>query len=141
VGQRAKEAVDGEREGLLGILVGEHEPAAADDDLLAWRQEIHVVGLDLEPVLGALHRHGRVPRQELGHQALVVGREVLHDHERHAEVARHAREQLLERLQAPGGGPHAHDSNGIQVLGHRSDEAPCVRMKMRWTSARGDERW
>ena len=45
--------------------------------------EIDVVGLDEHPVLDEVDRQLGVPSEELVHQALEVGREVLDDDERH----------------------------------------------------------
>jgi hypothetical protein len=58
-----------------------------------------VVGLDDLSVRGERNGHFRVAREQLGHERLEVGREVLNDDERHARVGRHGSEKTLERFE------------------------------------------
>jgi hypothetical protein len=48
------------------------------------------------------HRQLGAPRQDLVHQALEVGGQMLNDHERHARVGRYAIEEAFEGFQAAG---------------------------------------
>jgi hypothetical protein len=61
-----------------------------------------------------------VPRDQLVHQAAEVGRQVLDDHERHAGIGGHLREQLLERFEAARGGADADDPGRGDIRRHRS---------------------
>src|SRR4051812_23622567 len=55
------------------------------------------------------HRDGRKAREELFHQALVVGGEVLDDDERHTRAGRHRAEEALQGFKAPRGCSYAGD--------------------------------
>ena len=68
-----------------------------------------LVRVDLHRVLGQMHRHRGITRDDRGQRALVVRIEVLNQHERHAAVGRHVREERLERIQTAGGRPDAND--------------------------------
>ena len=60
-------------------------------------------------VLDQAHRELRAPRQDLVHQALEVGRQVLHHDERHPGVGRHVVEEAFNRFQPTGRGTDPHD--------------------------------
>ncbi|HYJ51844.1 MAG TPA: hypothetical protein VEW04_01615, partial [Allosphingosinicella sp.] len=62
-----------------------------------------MVGLDRHPVLDQMDRQRGVPREQLVHQALEVGRQVLDDHEGHAGVFGQRVEEALECVEATGG--------------------------------------
>ena len=100
--QRAEEHVDRQRQLLLAVALAQQQPAARDDHLLLGRNQIDVVGLDRHAVLDEVDRQRGVPRQQLVHQALEVGRQVLDDDERHPGVARDVVEEALERFEAAG---------------------------------------
>jgi hypothetical protein len=110
--ERTEELVDREREALRRILVGQDQPAIANDHLLARRHQVDVVCLDQHAILGEPHRHVAVPGDQLVHQAPEIRRQMLHDHEGHPGVGRHLREQLLERFEPAGRGPDADDPRG-----------------------------
>ena len=50
-----------------------------------------------------------MPREELVHQALEVGRQVLDDHERHPVSLGQVVEEALERFEPAGGGADSDD--------------------------------
>jgi hypothetical protein len=82
---------------------------------LAGASSVDAVRFDLEIVLGLADSHLRPPRQQLIHQALEVGREVLQDDERHTRVGGKRREQPLERLEAAGRGADGDLEVGLYV--------------------------
>ena len=57
------------------------------------------------PSLDPVDRDLGVPRQQLVHQALEVGREVLHHDERQAGIQRDLVEEPFDRLQPPAEAP------------------------------------
>jgi hypothetical protein len=101
LGERAEEDIDRQGHLLLAPAFAQEQLAARDDHLLLGRDQINVVRLDGHPVLAEMDRQRRTAGQDLVHQTLEVGREVLNDHERHAGVDRHVLEEPLERLEAP----------------------------------------
>ncbi len=115
--ERAEEDVDGELELVLPIALAEEQAAARDDHLLLRGDEIDVVGQDHHAVLHHPDRQVRVPRQELVHHALEVGREVLHQHVGHAAVGRDAVEEALEGVEAPRRRADADDEGRHADLG------------------------
>ena len=144
--QRPEEDIDRERELLLPIALAEEQAAARDDHLLARRDQVNVVRLDLHPVLDEGHRQLRTSRQELVHQTLEVRRQVLHDHEGHARVRGQVVEEGFERFEAPRRGadadhvPRGGGSDGFLVHGlprlalSPSPERAC------WASLDGERR-
>ena len=70
-----------------------------------------MVGLHDHPVLDLGYLHSRVAPDQLAEDALVVGGQVLHQHEGHAGigVGGHAREEGLEGGQPARRGPDADD--------------------------------
>ena len=97
---------------LLPILLAQQQPPARDDHLLLRRDQVDVVGLDRHPVLDEVDRQLGVPREQLVHQALEVGRQVLDDHERHPGVVRDVVEEALEGLEPAGRCADADDVGG-----------------------------
>ena len=97
----------------------EQQAPAGDDHLLLRRDQVDVVGLDQHAVLDEVDRQLGVPREQLVHQALEVGRQVLDDDERHPGVAREVVEEALERLEAAGGGADADDMRGCRCCVRR----------------------
>jgi hypothetical protein len=111
--ERSEEDVDGERELLLAIALAEQQPPARDDHLLLRRDEIDVVGLDDHPVFDEMDRQRGVPREELVHQALEVGGQVLDEHEGHAARAREVVEEALERVEPASRCSDTDDMRGV----------------------------
>ncbi len=110
LGERAEEHVDGQRQLLLPIALAQEQPSARDDHLLLRRDQIDVVGLDRHAVLDEMDRQPGVSRQQLVHQALEVGREVLNDDEGHPGLARHVVEEAFERVEPPRRRADPHDA-------------------------------
>jgi hypothetical protein len=73
------------------------------------RDDVGAVGPDGHPVLDLEDLHAGVAPDEVAEDALVVRRQVLHQHKGHARigVGGHAGEEGLERRQPPGGGADA----------------------------------
>ncbi len=112
--QRAEEEVDRQalaarRRGLeqVQLAVQEGHVAVGRNDVGAVRPHHHAV-LDLEDL------HAGVALDQIGEDALVVGREVLHQHEGHAgiRVGRDGGEERLEGRQTAGRGADADDGEG-----------------------------
>jgi hypothetical protein len=107
LGQGAEENVDRQGERLRLALVTQQQSAARDDHLLARRDQVNAVGLDVHVVLDQQHGDASAAGEQLVHHALEVGREVLHDDERHSRVLRHGAEQLFECVEPAGGSADA----------------------------------
>jgi hypothetical protein len=102
-GQRAEEGVDGQVAWTRLGQVERVEHPLHDAERLAGRGQVDVPRLHLGGLVHRDHRHGGAAGQDLGQQADPSGILVGHHHEAHAAVDRHGAEELLERLQAPGG--------------------------------------
>ena len=111
--QGAEEHVDGQRQLLLAIALAEEQAPAGDDHLLLGGDQVDVVALDRHPVGHQADRQVRPTRQQLVHEALEVGRQVLDDHERQAAVGGDVVEEPLERLEATRGGADADHVRGF----------------------------
>jgi hypothetical protein len=109
LGQGPKEDVDRQRPLLMSVLLAQEQTAAGDDHLVLGRDQIDVLRLDRHPVLHEMDRQLGVPRQELVHHALEVGRQVLNDHERQARSLGQVVEEAFDRFEAAGGGADPHD--------------------------------
>ena len=109
--QGTEKQVDGVVEGA-GVVVGQHQPAALDGQILFGRDQIDMVGPDGHAVLGLPHRHFGVLGKDVRHQALVIGGEVLDHHKAQPAVGRHIVEELLQGLQPAGGRADADDGGG-----------------------------
>ena len=83
--------------------------AAGDGQGGIRRDDVDVVRLDRRLRRDLLHGHPGVPRQQFRQEARAVGGEVLDEHEGHAAVRRHLREERLEGLQAARGRAHTHN--------------------------------
>jgi hypothetical protein len=96
VGERAEEKIDRQRQPVTGVAVVQQQPPLPDDHFLHRRQQIDDVGLDRHVVFGLTDAQLGAPRQQLVHQALEVGREMLEHHERHTDVGGDMGEQPFE---------------------------------------------
>ena len=93
VGQRGEERVDGR---VLGAIVGacaQMERPADDDHLRVRRNHVDVIRLDVQAVRGLHDRHRRLARQQRDERALMLRREVLHEHDRDVWIRRERLEQ------------------------------------------------
>ena len=66
--------------------------------------------------------------EDVRHEAFVVRRKVLDDHEAQAAVRRHGLEELLQRFQTAGGSADAHDERGFLVPVRSSCRSRDVRL-------------
>ena len=64
-----------------------------------------------------LDPHGRVWPEQFDEQALVVGVEMLNQHESHACITRHAVKEAFERVQPSGRSSDANDQRGWAPFG------------------------
>jgi hypothetical protein len=120
LGERAKEEVDRQAR----VRLHEVERPPEERDVRARRGQVDVVRLDDHPVFDLEHLHARRPPEELHEQALVLGRAVLHDHERHG-VELDRVEQRGERFQATRRGADAYDREGSEAVAGRARGSSC----------------
>lgn len=83
-GQRAEEEIDRQPVPTRLARLGKADGAIDQGDVAIGRRHVGVVGLQRRAVFRLHHPEGRVPLHELTQEALVVGRQVLHEHERHS---------------------------------------------------------
>jgi len=74
-----------------------------------------VVGGEPRAVARRQHRHGRMRPQQLIEDARRFRRQVLQQHERHAAVGRHQREEFGERRKPAGRGAKRHHKAGRRI--------------------------
>jgi hypothetical protein len=99
-------------------LRGEVQPPVLYREVLAGRNDVNVVGLDLRAVGGLGDGQGGAGLEQVGQFTLVVGVQVLHEHERHAGILRERFEERLHGPQPARAGPDADDGEG-QILALR----------------------
>src|SRR5581483_8184714 len=87
----------------------EVKPALAEGQRETGSDDINMVWLDRDAILDLNDRHGGVTAQNLGHEALMLRRQVLHDDEGHAAVGRSPVEKGFQRLDTPGRSADAYD--------------------------------
>ncbi len=117
-GERDEELVDREGEVAIRGPVGHLQAAVGDLDLLARRQQVDVVGLHPLAVTRLAHRDGGKAREQLLHEALVVRREVLDDHEGHAGARRHRAEEAFEGFEPARRGTYPGDERANRACIH-----------------------
>ena len=107
--QRAKEKVN--RQALAARRRGlqQLQRAIQERHVAIGRNDVGAVDLHPHAVADLEHLHAGVAPDQLDQNAFVVGRQVLHQHKGHTRlnVARHAREEGLERGQTTGRGANA----------------------------------
>ena len=92
------------------------------------RDHIDVVGLHRFAIGGVHHRHRSAAADQFGQKAVVQRRQVLDQHEGHAAVGRHFREETLERLQPTGRSTDADDQQWLDRLQRRVCHLLCCAM-------------
>jgi hypothetical protein len=114
LGQGAEEEVDRQTQPARRRGFEKAQRAVEQRHVVAGRDDVGTVGLDPHAVLDLLDLHAGVALDQLGQDAFVIGREMLHQNEGHAglDIARNGREEGLERGQAAGGGTDADDGEG-----------------------------
>ena len=114
LGQRAEEEVD--RQALAAWRGGleELQLPVQEGHVAVGRDDVGAVGLHRHPVRDLEHLHAGVALDQVGEDALVVGGQVLHQHERHAAlgVGGHAGEEGLEGREPSGRCANADDGKG-----------------------------
>jgi hypothetical protein len=90
-----KVMIDGAVLTVTGCPLSQVQVAILDLEIAAGRQYIDVIALDRHTVLHLSDRHTRNACEYLAQHAFVMRRQVKHEHERHARVRRHGRQQLL----------------------------------------------
>ena len=140
-GERAEKEID--RQALAAGRGGleQLQRAVEEGHVAIGRDDVGAVGLDDHAVLDFEHLHAGVAPDQVGEDALVIGREVLHQHESHARVdfGRHAGEEGLERGETAGGGADADDGErrmrqgrGNRTLGRRGRRRGVLRLRNRF---------
>ena len=74
--------------------------SALDTHLVSRRNQIDVAGLDLHSVAGTVNRRRGLGRDQLGHQAVVIGIEVLDQHDDHIVGLGQPGQKRLKGLQS-----------------------------------------
>jgi hypothetical protein len=107
----AEEEVDGEAEPAVYRRFQQLQVAVEQGEVAPGRDDVHAVDADLHVLLRFEDLQVRQLRDELGEDALVLGREVLDQHERHSGElpGRKAREEGLERRESTRGCADADD--------------------------------
>ncbi len=96
------------------------QPSVLDVEDRIRRQDVDFVGRHLHIVLGHVHRHLGVARDDLGQEASPVWAEVRDHDEGAARVRGRAAEQPFQGLDASRGGPDADHREGRLTARHRT---------------------
>ena len=116
-GQRREEGVDGQEQPLGRVPFG--QAAAGPPEMIiscSGRHQVDVVRLDHHPLLGPRDRQRGVRRQQLAHDALEVGRQVLDHHEGQPSGGPGGGEQPLQGFEATRRGAHPHDEEASIII-------------------------
>ena len=127
LGQGIQEDVDGMVERSLHV-VAQKQPAGMVGDVFLRRDEVNGVFLHGHAVLGLQNRHLCILAEYIGHQALIVGGQMLDDHEAQSAVCRHEAKELLQGLQPARRSADAHHKH---VLAPRFRSARSARFCLR----------
>jgi hypothetical protein len=119
--ERPEEVVDRPAMPALLHRFAEMQLAFGQGQRVPGRDDVDAIDLDRDAIGDFLHRQPRVPRQNGVEHAGVVGRQMHDDHEGHAAIGRHIREEGFERLDAAGGCANTHDGKGKRGLGDKID--------------------
>jgi len=120
-GERAEEAIDGKSgDGSFGST--QMENAAPYFHVRVGRQYIDVIAFDLLPIVHGQHRYLGGSTEQLGEEALVHGRQVLHDDVRHV-VGLKAPDDRLQRFEPTCRSADAYDGKRgwLEADGHFAD--------------------
>lgn len=114
-GKRREEHVDRMVDRAM-VVVGEKQMPGLNGEILLRRNQVDPVGRHFLQMLGLNDLHGRVLAENLGHQAFVIGREVLHDHKGDVGVCGQLEEKLLQSFKPASGSTDADDQAHIVHL-------------------------
>jgi len=125
-GERAEECVDRQAKAVRGRRLEQMERAAQDRQVLVRRDHVHVIGLDLHPILDLDDRHRRRALEQLDQHALVIRVEVLDDDEGGSALGRCMLQKEIERFEAAGRRPDT-DNRDMRVRGGLHDDGTRLR--------------
>lgn len=107
--QRSEKIIDRAAMAALFHRLTQMQPAARQGHREAGPNDVHVIGLDLDPVLDLDDRHGRTAPENVCHQALMLGSKMLDNHVRHAAVGNCRRKEGSQGLDAARRSPYTYD--------------------------------
>ena len=99
----------------VGGLVADEQRIAGKRNVLTRSIDVHAIALKAHLVVDLAHFHVRARAEDRGHQAFMIGRQVLDEDKGHARFRRHGFEQLYEGLQPAGGRADTDDRNRCAV--------------------------
>ncbi len=117
--ERAEEVVDGMSEAAALHGLAEMQPAIGEGERATGPDHVHVTGQHAHAVDDLLHRHGRVPGEDFGHQAGVVGRQVLDHDVRDPRPVGGTGEEVDQGRDTACGGADADDRKGDRRIRRR----------------------
>jgi hypothetical protein len=117
IGQGAKEQVDGDLRSARAARFGDIQIAVHHAQIVARRDHVDVVGLQLQAFAHLHDRHSRDLSEDGVRGAFVPGREVQHHDESHARIRGQVFEEATHRHQTAGGSANADD--GERHAAHR----------------------
>jgi hypothetical protein len=109
VGRRAEQRIDRRPETVLLRAARDADRAVLDQHVMVVGRHVDAPRLDAVAILRIDRRQRPGLGQDLRQHAPRAGREVPHDEHRPRKIARQPRNQLLQRLHPPGGGPDYYD--------------------------------
>ena len=109
--QRTEEEVDRQSMAARGARLKHLQRTVKEGDIGIRRDDVGAVGLHDHTVLDFIDLHAGVAPNEVGKNALVIRRQVLHQHERHAgfTIGGHSREKRFKGRQSAGRGTDTND--------------------------------
>ena len=113
--QRGEEDIDGVVEHAV-VEFGQIKPSAAEGQVVLGRNEIDSVRAYRHLIFRLQDAHLGVLAENVGHQALVIGRQMLDHDKAQPAVGGHVLEKLLKGLQPSGRRSDADNERGIRLL-------------------------
>jgi hypothetical protein len=96
--ERAKEEIDGQSQAVAFNRLGQMQLAVFDENIFVGGNRINAVGLDRRSIRGCDNLHRRLPRQYVGHIAVVGGIEMLHHDKSKSRFRTDLVKKFLERI-------------------------------------------
>ena len=138
LGEGLEEGVDGPTTIPRRRGPGDLEIASLDRQGAVWWNDEDAVGLDLHAVDRLDHAHGGRFAEQFAQHALVIRRQVLDQHERHAGVGRRGAKKALEGLEATGRRADANDQQDVRLAVVRAPRCLFIHPFLGWRLARTD---